>query len=198
MRGRQLVAALAVLLALTLAGCGSDRLPASELQPVDVPALNSQPPEAPIPVRIEVPAIQAVSSLIPLKLGKGDVLETPPVTQPMQAGWFSEGYRPGEPGPAVVAGHVDGQVNGHAGTPGIFFRLKELELGAKATVFRADGSHLEFIVYRKVAYDKDSFATQEVYGKTPGPELRLITCDGTFDRAKRSYNDNLVVYLKEA
>ena len=34
---------------------------------------------------------------------------------------------------------------------------------------------------------------QPVYGNTPGPELRLITCDG-LDRATGLWQDNYVVY----
>jgi hypothetical protein len=30
------------------------------------------------------------------------------------------------------------------------------------------------------------------------PELRLITCGGTFDRARGSYRDNLVVFARLA
>jgi hypothetical protein len=35
--------------------------------------------------------------------------------------------------------------------------------------------------------------TGTVYGPTPGPELHLITCGGTFDRHNRHYRDNVVV-----
>jgi hypothetical protein len=38
------------------------------------------------------------------------------------------------------------------------------------------------------------FPTDAVYGDTAGPELRLITCGGTFDRATHSYRDNVIVY----
>jgi len=30
------------------------------------------------------------------------------------------------------------------------------------------------------------------------PEVRLITCGGTFDRSRRSYEDNIVVYAVSA
>ena len=46
-------------------------------------------------------------------------------------------------------------------------------------------------------YAKDAFPTHEVYGPTPGAELRLITCGGEFDRAARSYRDNVVVYARQ-
>jgi hypothetical protein len=41
---------------------------------------------------------------------------------------------------------------------------------------------------------KARFPTEEVYGTTAGPELRLITCGGRFDRAAHSYVDNIIVY----
>jgi hypothetical protein len=33
-----------------------------------------------------------------------------------------------------------------------------------------------------------------VYGMTPEPTLRLITCGGVFDSASRSYRDNVIVF----
>jgi hypothetical protein len=35
-----------------------------------------------------------------------------------------------------------------------------------------------------------------VYGPTNDPELRLLTCGGTFDHAAHSYVDNVIVYAK--
>jgi hypothetical protein len=43
-------------------------------------------------------------------------------------------------------------------------------------------------------YPKDAFPTQKVHGPTSDRALRLITCGGSFDSAKRSYRDNIVVY----
>jgi hypothetical protein len=47
-------------------------------------------------------------------------------------------------------------------------------------------------------YPKNEFPTEAVYGPTPDAELRLITCGGTFDRAARSYRDNVIVYAVAA
>jgi hypothetical protein len=44
---------------------------------------------------------------------------------------------------------------------------------------------------------KDRFPTQAVYGPTPDPELRLITCGGAFDYATGHYLSNIVVYATE-
>ena len=53
---------------------------------------------------------------------------------------------------------------------------------------------MRFAVTRVEQYPKDAFPTAAVYGPVPGPELRLITCGGTFDRQAGSYRDNIVVY----
>jgi hypothetical protein len=61
-------------------------------------------------------------------------------------------------------------------------------------VTRADGTTLRFRVTRVARYAKSAFPTAEVYGPVPDAELRLITCGGRFDRARRSYVDDVVVY----
>ena len=43
-------------------------------------------------------------------------------------------------------------------------------------------------------YPKDAFPTERVYGDIDHAGLRLITLRGWFDRAARSYRDNVVVY----
>jgi hypothetical protein len=63
-------------------------------------------------------------------------------------------------------------------------------------VHREDGSTVRFQVTDIEQYPKDAFPAGSVYGPVPGPELRLITCAGDFDRAAHSYRDNLVVYAR--
>ncbi|HEY0717426.1 MAG TPA: class F sortase, partial [Streptosporangiaceae bacterium] len=65
-------------------------------------------------------------------------------------------------------------------------------------VRRADGSVAAFQVTEVRLYLKAHFPTAAVYGAAPGPELRLITCGGTFDFARHSYLSNVVVYATAA
>jgi hypothetical protein len=46
-------------------------------------------------------------------------------------------------------------------------------------------------------FRKDSFPTSAVYGPAADPEVRLITCGGTFDPRLGSYLSNAVVYAVE-
>jgi len=101
--------------------------------------------------------------------------------------------RPGATGSAIIAGHIDSYRG-----PGVFFRLASLHRGDRAYVRRADGSLVVFRVTAVRLYRKDRFPTAAVYGPAAGPQLRLITCGGTFDPAVRSYESNVVVYAVAA
>lgn len=143
------------------------------------------------PVSIDVPKIEAKSSLVPLGLNADNTVEVPPVTKPMQAGWYVNGPTPGEVGPSVILGHVDGNKQ-----KGIFFRLKELAPGDKVSIARKDGTTAEFAVTKVERVAKDKFPTDAVYGDTTEPELRLITCGGVFDKTSHNYLDNIIVFAR--
>jgi hypothetical protein len=53
-----------------------------------------------------------------------------------------------------------------------------------------------FRVYAVREYAKTAFPTSLVYGATPGPELRLVTCGGQFDARTGHYLDNVVVFAR--
>jgi hypothetical protein len=143
-------------------------------------------PGAPAPTRVRIPAIGVNAALEELRLDGTGALLSP--NDFAKAGWYADGTSPGQPGPAVIAGHVD-STTGRA----VFYRLPELRPGDTVEVAR--GHHwVTFRVTSSAWYPKSRFPTAEVYGPTPDPQLRLITCGGNFDRTRRSYVDNLVVY----
>jgi LPXTG-site transpeptidase (sortase) family protein len=142
------------------------------------------------PVALTIPAIGVSTSLVHLGLTSSGTLQVPPTTT--VAGWYTGSPRPGATGSAVIAGHIDS----HLG-PGIFFRLSQLTSGDRVYIRRADGTLAVFKVTEVQMYAKDNFPTAAVYGPAPDPELRLITCGGTFDYSTRSYLSNTVVYATE-
>jgi hypothetical protein len=147
----------------------------------------TRPDEAPRPVRLRVPDVGVDSALGELGQAPDRTVEVP--SDPGQAGWYALGPRPGQPGPAVLLGHVDGRRR-----PGVFFRLPELQPGALVLVDRADGTLVTFRVTRLERMPKTSFPTGEVYLPTSEPELRLVTCGGNFDGATGHYRDNVIAY----
>ena len=80
--------------------------------------------------------------------------------------------------------------------PAVFYRLRDLRAGDRIGVTRADGTRLWFVVEETRSFPKARFPTDAVFGPTPAAELRLVTCTGTFDRARGSYRDNLVVFAR--
>jgi sortase (surface protein transpeptidase) len=142
----------------------------------------------PVPVRIDIPRIGVSSSLIQLGRAADGTVEVPP---PEVAGWYAPGTRPGDPGSAVILGHVDSK---HA--PAVFYRLRELRRGDEVLVRRADGSTLRFVVQQTQQYPKARFPTDDVYYPTLTPELRLVTCGGVFDNSWGHYLSNIIVFAR--
>ena len=161
--------------------------PTTTPPPLPVPPSQFPTPPAPTPVAVRIPSIGIDSPLIRLGLNADNTLEVP--SDFAVAGWYIYRSVPGEPGPGIIAGHVDSQTG-----PAVFFRLKELEPGATIDVERSDGSVATFTVTAREQYDKDAFPTDKVYGPTSSPQLRVITCGGSFDWNTRHYNDNVVVF----
>ena len=143
------------------------------------------------PVRLIIPAIGVRTRLIRLGLTAAGTLQVPASTT--VAGWYDRSPRPGATGSAIIAGHID-SVTG----PAVFFRLRSLRPGDRAYVRRADGSLAVFRVTAVRTFLKARFPTAAVYGPAPVPQLRLITCGGTFDVQTGHYLSNIVVYATMA
>jgi hypothetical protein len=144
-----------------------------------------------VPLSVGIPGIGVDSSLVRLGLGSDGSLDVPGDFG--VAGWWTGGSAPGDPGAAVVVGHVD-SFKGRA----VFYRLRELTPGQPIVVRRSDESTVTFVVEALRQYPKDELPIDAIYGPTSEPTLRLITCGGSFDRALGSYRDNVVVFARLA
>lgn len=176
---------------MTLAGCGTAAPGQGSSPAVTATTAPPSPAAGVTPASLRVPAIGAESTLIPLGLNGDGTMQVPDVHHPKQAGWFEPGPEPGQAGPAVIAGHIDGDHQ-----KGVFYELSKVKAGDTVEVQLSDGRTLTFTVYAAERVDKDAFPADKVFGYTAEPEVRLITCGGTFDRAARSYEDNTIIYAR--
>ncbi|SEN62349.1 class F sortase [Actinacidiphila rubida] len=142
-----------------------------------------------VPTKLSIPSIGVDAPFVPLTLGSDGTLTPPPMSTPNVVGYYAGGPTPGEKGDAIVAGHVDTKTG-----PAVFLLLSLVKPGATVSVSRADSSTATFKVDSVQTFSKSSFPDQKVYGDTQDPELRIITCGGTFDRTKQDYQDNVVVF----
>lgn len=154
-------------------------------------ATGKAPLPASPPVRISIPSIGVHSKVIPIGLAQDGTLAVPqPGPNLDRAAWFKNSPTPGQPGPAIIEGHVDSTQG-----PSVFFKLGALRPGATIHVLRKDGIETVFTVNAVRDFPKSAFPTSLVYGGTDlsRPLLRLITCSD-FNAAIRHHTGNEVVF----
>jgi sortase (surface protein transpeptidase) len=159
--------------------------PGDDSAPTAVPTSPAPRPVAD-PVRVVIPAIDVDADLVAVGLNPDESMEVPDFGE---AGWYEPGPRPGEPGPAVIAAHVDSDAG-----PDVFFRLRDLAPGDEITVEHADGARSTFTVRDAEQQHKDDLPVQRIWNDTDATVLRLITCGGEFNEQRRSYESNVIVY----
>ncbi|WBB71702.1 class F sortase [Micromonospora sp. WMMD1128] len=144
---------------------------------------------ASLPVRLSVPAIKVAAPITPVGQARDGSVDVPPLTETDQTGWYDRGAVPGEPGRAIIVGHVDTKSG-----PAVFYRLRQLKPGDRIQVTRADRSVVTFTVDSVEYFDKAKLPAARVYGDSGPAELRLITCGGTWLGGRTGYEDNVIVF----
>jgi Sortase (surface protein transpeptidase) len=159
--------------------------------PPPLPALPAAPAMQPsTPRRVSIPKIGVNAPVMSVGLDERGAIEVPPVDDHNIIGWYRRGPAPGEAGPAVMLGHKD-----TTSRSAVFSRLHELRYGDTIEVTRMDGTVAIFTVGGVEQAGKTTFPTSRVYGDDSGaPELRLITCGGTYNRNSGHYTDNIIIY----
>lgn len=145
-----------------------------------------------LPVQLRIPAIGVDAYIEHVGLTEDLAMGVPSKTE--NVAWYKLGYRPGERGTAVIAGHLDTVT----GAPAVFWRLESLEPGDEITVRGLDGIRRRFIVESRARYLYDEAPVQRIFGPAEAPRLALITCQGAWDRANRNYSHRVVVYATAA
>jgi sortase A len=141
------------------------------------------------PSSLSIPAIDLEAPVKGFGLDEKGNMELPENGE--DVAWFEPGFKPGEEGNAVLAGHVDSKK-----APAVFYRLKELEIGDKIHLYDDNGKQLTFVVKDKIAYQKDDAPLRKIFGPSNKRKLNLITCTGYFDRDIHNYVERLVVYTE--
>ncbi len=139
------------------------------------------------PVRLQIPAIRVDAAIEQVGLTANGDMDTPKDYD--NTGWYTPGSRPGDPGNAVIAGHVDSKTD-----IAVFWYLRDLRPGDEIVVVGDDGIARRFVVTLTEAYVRAAAPLTRIFGPTSGAHLNLITCAGDFDRKKGAYDKNLVVY----
>ncbi len=141
-----------------------------------------------LPIRISIPKINVDADIEYLGLTSQGSMAVP--AGPMDTAWFELGPYPGEDGSAVIAGHEGWK----DGIRAVFDNLYQLQIGDKVYVEDKQGTITTFVVRRIETYDQSGNAS-DVFSSNDGKaHLNLITCEGTWNAAQKSYSNRLVVF----
>jgi LPXTG-site transpeptidase (sortase) family protein len=194
MFGRAMVMALCLVAAIApdaipLATTAGVLATTAQTQAQPAPEVRTNPaakPAAdPFPVRLVISKIGVDASIEARGLDAGRNMLTPKDYH--DVAWYNLGPAPGEPGNALLNGHVDWWTGS-----AVFTRLSELRAGDKLTVVREDGTQLTFkVTGRRIVTAGARVASLFAPSKTAS--LTLITCTGAWDPAILSDTHRLLV-----
>jgi LPXTG-site transpeptidase (sortase) family protein len=157
-------------------------------QDQETPVAVAAPAQPPVPAEmmISIDRLGIEASVVPVGLRRDGSMDIP--FDPTVVGWYSLGRRPGEPGNAVLAGHLDAP----GGVRGVFHNLEQLQPGDVVTTRDGSGEK-KFLVSDVRAYPYDAAPMEELFGAGEEKILRLITCHGTWNALEQKYSERLVV-----
>ncbi len=155
----------------------------------EVVPLKQEPVSFGLPMHLKIPVINVDSTVLSLGLTPDGAMDVP--KGPDDVAWYKLGKRPGENGNAVIAGHHGTWKNGKGS---VFDNLNKLVKGDKLYVEDDKGMIASFVVRESRKYDPNADA-QEVFDSSDGKvHLNLITCNGVWNKATKSYPERLVVF----
>jgi len=140
------------------------------------------------PSRIQIPKLGVDTTVEQVGMDTNGNMDVP--KDPDNVAWYRLGYKIGGNGSAVIAAHFDKP----SGAPAVFYHLSSLKSGDEIKISDESGNVLTYRVTESTAYPYDNFPLQKVFNSPGTPTLNLITCDGTWDRTKKTYSNRLVVF----
>lgn len=152
------------------------------------PILDPIPLTVGVPIRIQIPIIGVDATVESVTLQSDGSMDVP--TDPMNAGWYALGPRPGEVGNAVIDGHV----NWWYGAPAIFPNLHKLVAGDMITTQDDQGITTSFIVRESKIYPASANAAEVFRASDAMAHLNIITCSGAWDTVTQQKKDRLVIF----
>jgi sortase (surface protein transpeptidase) len=145
-----------------------------------------------MPLYLTIPALGVHTNVEHVGVDKDNNMDIP--KDPANVAWFKPGTVPGNPGNAVMDGHLDWYGIKQA----VFYFIGSLKAGDRVYVRDDRGRDRAFVVTKQLVCRWQDCPLQEIFGPATGTRLNLITCDGTFNRAAQNYDKRLVVFSEAA
>lgn len=184
---------LATRLAHVLGDTGGALAFAPAVASIDPQVMGASTTTQPIvPVRLRIPAIGVNAPVEQVSQKADGTMGTP--TTFGDVAWYEPGSKPGAPGNAVFAGHVDNALT----TAGVFEHLGDLKAGDYVSVEDAQGKTLLYRVVSSQSYPASQAPLEQIFATAGPAQLVLITCTGQWVTSQKQYDQRLVVVAKPA
>jgi LPXTG-site transpeptidase (sortase) family protein len=142
------------------------------------------------PRELVIPKLNIDANILPENTTKG-VLNSP--SSAWDVGWYAKS---GLPGAGYGAMLIDGHVNDALGSPGIFYSLTALNTGDALQIERGDGRVFSYSVtlVQDIPLSQVDMSKMLVSADSSKEGLNLITCGGTYDYTKDTYDHRILVF----
>lgn len=139
------------------------------------------------PARIKIPAIGVDAEVEQVGQRADGAMAAP--ADYADVAWYAPGGRPGGEGNAVFAGHVNNALT----KAGVFAHLSQVYLGDYVTVSDKDGYTMVYKVTAIDQYPADEAPAASIFADKGPSQLVLITCDGDWVPAQKTFDKRLVI-----
>lgn len=151
--------------------------------------VSSKQADPGLPIRLKIPKISVDAPIDSVGITSDGAVGVP--KGPTDVAWFNLGPRPGINGSAVVAGHYGQWKNGGGS---VFDDLNKLSAGDKIYIEDEKGVIIAFIVREVRTYGQNEYAPGVFNSSDGKSHLNLITCEGAWIEAQKTYSNRLVVF----
>lgn len=168
-----------------LAAEGKDEAPASDA------SLANYKVAADRPRLLTINSLNITAKILPMDVNTDGSMQAP--INIYDAGWYTGGAKPGEPGAAVIDAHASGPTK-----QGLFNSIDTMKLGDEVVVERGDGTSLRYKVTHKEEMALDAVDMAKVlrpYGQAK-EGLNMITCSGNWTRDGKTFDHRYIVYTE--
>jgi LPXTG-site transpeptidase (sortase) family protein len=139
----------------------------------------------PTPARLVIPRINVDAAVEARGLDSNRNMDIPKNFR--DVAWYRLGPAPGQPGNALINGHVNWWTG-----DAVFTRLNQVRVGDEITVVRADGGTVRFKVTAKTVVDANA-RIASLFEPSSVATLTLITCTGVWNPLTQSNTQRLLV-----
>ena len=142
-----------------------------------------------MPRAIYINKLELAARVLPVAVNSDGSMQSP--FNIHDAGWYSPGVKPGEPGAAVINAHSSGRTK-----LALFSDLGELRNGDEIMIERGDKTMLHYKVTHVTSVPLSEIDMNEFMRPYDGAGegLNLMTCSGSYVRESDTYDHRTIVY----